>query len=51
MTWTIFFSNTRFLKKSFFFNKLKLDEKTLITPLKKNKSEENFVKFHLPWIL
>ena len=23
----------------------------LIAPLKKNKSEENFSKYHLPWIL
>ena len=51
MTWTIFFSNTRFLKKSFFSNKFKVNEKILITPLKKNKSEDNFAKFQLPWIL
>ena len=50
MTWTIFFSNTRFLKK-YYFNRLTLNEKTLITPLKKNTSEDNFAKYHLPWIL
>ena len=50
MAWTIFFSNIRFLKQPF-VHKFKLDEKTLITPFKKNKSEENFAKFHLPWIL
>jgi len=50
MTWTIFFSNTRFLKKSY-FNRFKIDEKMLITPLKKNTSEENVAKFQLPWIL
>lgn len=50
MSWTIFFSNTRFLKQSN-FNRLKLNETMLIAPLKKNKSEENFAKYHLPWIL
>lgn len=51
MTWSIFFLNKTFLKKLFFPNKLKINEKELITTLKKNKSEENFIKFQLPWIL
>ena len=50
MTWTIFFSNIRFLKKTY-VNQLKVNEKILIAPLKKNKSEDNFAKFQLPWIL
>tara|TARA_R110002074_G_scaffold3622_8_gene18961 strand:- start:4910 stop:5065 length:156 start_codon:yes stop_codon:yes gene_type:complete len=51
MTWTIFFSNIRFFKKEFYKNKVKLDEKTLIAQFKKTKSEEDFAKFQLPWIL
>ena len=50
MNWTIFFSNIRFIKQPF-FNKVKLNEKELITKMKKNKSEEDFAKFHLPWML
>ena len=50
MSWTIFFSNTRFLKQ-YIFCRFKIDETMLIAPLKKNKSEENFAKYHLPWIL